>query len=44
MDSAYELLLMEMYESYIHEHRGNAAEHHNDACTSAVAVISLQAM
>lgn len=44
MDSAYEWLLMEMYESCIHEHSGNAAEHHNDACTSAVAVICLQAI
>lgn len=44
MDSAYELLLMVMYESYIHEHRGTAAQHHDGACTSVVAVISLQAI
>lgn len=30
------MLLMETHESYIHEHRGNAAEH-EDACTSVVA-------
>lgn len=42
MDSAYELLLMAMYESYIHEHRGNVAQHHDDACVPlVVAVISL---
>lgn len=44
MDSVYELLLMAMYESYIQECGGNAAEHHNDARTSVVIVISLQAI
>lgn len=44
MDPAYESLLMEMYETYIHEHRGNAVWRHNDVYTSVVAVIYLQAV
>ena len=45
MDSAYGSPLMEMYESYIRERRGDAAEHRNDDCQCAdVAVISSQAI